>query len=254
MKVPVPFFSEKRLATPHEKRDLNRDIFTVVAPRYQWITRLLSCFRDQGWKRRMVHILPARKAPLCLDVACGTGDITLYLAEKYPDGRIIGIDITESMLAVARQRQPPPHIEYRCCDMEDTGLAPCSVDIITGGYALRNAGDLHAALAELFRVLKPGGHAAFLDFSKTQAPLLQNLEYIVLSFWGGFWGLLFHGNPSVYTYIAQSLRAFPDRQQLNALIRGHGFVTQRSEPYFFGIIQILTVVKPTVPQTPREAR
>lgn len=252
MKTPIPFFCQKRLASPHQKRNLNRDIFTMIASRYQRTTRVLSFFRDQAWKQNLVDMLPDDPSPLCLDVACGTGDITHYLAAKYPEGRILGMDLTESMLAMARRRQPPPNVAYCCRDMQDTGLDPNAVDIITGGYALRNAGDLQATLAELFRVLKPGGQAAFLDFSKPQARILQLLEYALLSLWGGLWGLLLHGQPSLYTYIAQSLRAFPDTQQLNALFRTHGFIPQISKYYFFGVIQTITVTKPAEPQTQRE--
>ncbi len=244
MKKAAPLFTQQRLSNPEAKRALNREIFTAVAPRYQTITSLLSFHRDRAWKKRLVQDLPALAAPVCLDLACGTGDITLLLAEKYPAGRIVGMDLTEAMLEIARQRPAPASIEYHCRDMAQTGLAEKSVDLVTGGYALRNAGDLPSALAEIFRVLKPGGWAAFLDFSKPRSRLLQSVEAFLLTFWGGLWGWVFHRNPGVYTYIAESLAEYPDRRQLHQLFRGLGFEIHRSRLHFFGVMERLTVRKP----------
>lgn len=244
MKKAAPLFTQQRLADPEAKRALNREIFTTVAPRYDAITRLLSFQRDRAWKKRLVQALPNRTAPVCLDLACGTGDITLLLAAKYPGGRIIGMDLTEAMLEVARQRPAPASIEYHCRDMAQTRLEDASVDLVTGGYALRNAGDLPAVLDEVFRILKPGGWAAFLDFSKPRFRLFQRLELSLLAFWGGFWGWVFHRNPGVYTYIAESLARYPDRPQLHQLFRDRGFAIHSSRLYFFGVMECLTVRKP----------
>jgi ubiquinone/menaquinone biosynthesis methyltransferase len=243
VKTPAPLQTRQRLCQPESKRALNQDIFTTVAPRYEVITRLLSLSRDPAWKRRMIRELPPLQQPVCLDLACGTGEITRLLASRYPQGRIIGIDLTEAMLDVAQQHPAPASVEYRCCDMAQTGLADASVDIVTGGYALRNAGDLHAALAEIFRVLKPGGWAAFLDFSKPRSRFLQRLEHGLLTFWGGLWGWAFHRNPGIYTYIAESLARFPDRRELHAILEARGFAIHRSSVHFFGIVERLVVRK-----------
>ncbi|MDZ4199849.1 MAG: class I SAM-dependent methyltransferase, partial [Kiritimatiellia bacterium] len=223
MKKAAPLFTQKRLGHPDAKRDLNREIFTTVAPRYQAITGILSFRRDAVWKKRLVQSLPAMADPVCLDLACGTGDIALLLTGKYPGGRIIGIDLTEAMLDIARRRPSSSSIEYHCRDMAQTGLEDASVDLVTGGYALRNAADLPSVLAEIFRVLKPGGRAAFLDFSKPRSRRLQRLERSLLTFWGGLWGWVFHRNPGVYTYIAESLALYPDRPRLHQLFIDHGF-------------------------------
>jgi ubiquinone/menaquinone biosynthesis methyltransferase len=244
MKIAAPLFTRQRLADPDAKRALNREIFTAVAPRYDAITRLLSFHRDQAWKKRLVQALPAMATPVCLDLACGTGDLTVLVARKYPGGRVIGMDLTEAMLEIARPRPSPSSIEYLCRDMAHTGLPDASADIVTGGYALRNAGDLPAALAEIFRVLKPGGWAAFLDFSKPRFRLLQRLELSLLAFWGGWWGWAFHRNPGVYAYIAESLARYPNRPRIHQLFRDHGFAIRSSRLCFFGVLECLTVQKP----------
>ena len=235
--------ARERLSDPQQKRELNEQIFSVVAPRYDAITRLLSFNRDQVWKDRMVDALPPKAAPVCLDLACGTGDLTVRLASKYPDGRIIGIDLTEPMLERARARCTDPRIHLQRGDMGRTGLDSGSVDLVTGGYALRNAGDLRGVCAEIYRVLKPGGIGCFLDFSKPHGRMMQKVEALLLKSWGGLWGWIFHGDPGVYTYIAESLARFPDRRQLALLFRSQGFVVQSSALFFCGIVQRITVRK-----------
>ena len=114
--------ARERLSDPQQKRELNEQLFGVVAPRYDAITRVLSFNRDRVWKQRMVEALPPKTAPVCLDLACGTGDITFRLASKYPDGSIIGLDLTEPMLERARARCTAPHIHFQRGDMGQTGL------------------------------------------------------------------------------------------------------------------------------------
>jgi demethylmenaquinone methyltransferase/2-methoxy-6-polyprenyl-1,4-benzoquinol methylase len=233
----------ERLSDPQQKRELNEQIFCVVAPRYDAVTRLLSLDRDRVWKERLVAGLPPRAAPVCLDLACGTGDITYRLAAKYPDGQIIGLDLSEPMLARARGRCTAPNIQFRRGDMGRTGLDSGSVDIVTGSYALRNAGDLREVLAEIHRVLKPDGVGCFLDFSKPRQRILQEVESLLLRCWGGWWGWALHRDPSVYTYIAESLDRFPDRRQLAAVLAAQGFTVQSSALFFCGVVQRFTVCK-----------
>jgi demethylmenaquinone methyltransferase/2-methoxy-6-polyprenyl-1,4-benzoquinol methylase len=187
--------------------------------------------------------LPAIERPFCIDLACGTGDITRLLAEKYPQGRIVGVDIAEEMLWRAREHSRGHPVLFVNCDMSRLDLESESADIVTGGYALRNAPHLKQAIAEVHRVLKPGGVAAFLDFSKPEGWVMQKVEYALLKIWTGFWGLLFHRNAEVYGYIAESLRKFPDAGALDRLFYGQGFAILVSRFYFGGITRLLIVRK-----------
>jgi demethylmenaquinone methyltransferase/2-methoxy-6-polyprenyl-1,4-benzoquinol methylase len=243
MRPAIPLNTRERLADPRRKRELNEQLFGVVAPRYDAVTRVLSFDRDRVWKARMVDALPPVKAPVCLDLACGTGDISFLLAAKYPGGQILGLDLTEAMLDRARARGAARHLHFQLGDMASTGLADGSVDIVTGGYALRNAGDLREVLAEVHRVLKPGGIACFLDFSKPRGRFPQKAENLLLKAWGALWGWVFHRDPEVYAYIAESLAGFPDRAQLAGLVQAHGFEIQSSTLHFLGILQCLTLRK-----------
>jgi ubiquinone/menaquinone biosynthesis methyltransferase len=231
------------LTTADKKRYFNEQMFTEIAPRYDFITRALSFWRDASWKRELVAQLPRQDAPLCLDLACGTGDIAFLLAKKYPAGRIIGVDITERMLVLARQRNMWANIDFRNEDMGCLTAESSSVDVVTGGYALRNAPELEATLDEINRVLRPGGTAAFLDFSRPASAPAEKLQHWILKLWTGFWGLALHGNHEVYSYIAESLRRYPDRVRLRRLLQDKGFTIEQTRLHFFGVTELIVVRK-----------
>lgn len=229
--------------SPERKREYNEQHFSEAASRYDFATRAMSLGRDAAWKRELVAALPQIAAPICVDLACGTGDIAFLLAEKYPDGRIIGIDLTEPMLELARKRSNSINIEFIRQDMGATDFPDASVDIITGGYAVRNAAELSQAFLEIHRILKPDGYVALLDFSKPPSLWFQKLQYLVLKYWCGLWGLLLHGNPEVHSYIAASLKAFPDRKQLRKRVAESGFVVKHSRQFYFGTLESLVLQK-----------
>jgi ubiquinone/menaquinone biosynthesis methyltransferase len=231
------------LRTADKKRSYNEQLFSEIAPRYDFITRALSFWRDASWKRELVVQLPRQDAPRCLDLACGTGDVAFLLAKKYPSGNIIGVDITERMLARARLRNYWPNVAFLNQDMSSLMVDSSSVDIVTGGYALRNAPDLKTTLDEINRVLRPGGTAAFLDFSRPGSVLPGRLQHLVLKIWTGFWGLAMHRNHEVYGYIAESLRRYPDRTQLRRLLQDNGFAVEQTRLHFFGITELIVVRK-----------
>jgi ubiquinone/menaquinone biosynthesis methyltransferase len=231
------------LDSADSKRFYNKQLFAEVAPRYDLITRVLSFWRDASWKRDLIAALPANEKPFCLDLACGTADIALALARKYPQGHIVGVDITEAMLALARARSTYPNVQFVNQDMGDLKFDSMSADIVSGGYALRNAPDLETTLDEIHRVLKPGGVGAFLDFSKPVGRLPQLLQYGILKLWTGLWGILLHRNHEVYSYIAESLKRFPDHDALKAMFQARGFTIIASHFYFLGITELLVVGK-----------
>lgn len=234
----------EHLGDPQRKRILNEQLFSAVAPRYDTITRALSFGRDPVWKDRLIAGLPPLDAPDCLDLACGTGDLAFRLARRYPRGRVLGLDLTPAMIERARARALAPRVRFEVGDLGRTGLPDAAFDIITGGYALRNAGDLDEAIAEISRLLRPGGTMAFLDFSKPRARWAQGLELALLKIWGGAWGLALHGNPHVYGYIADSLARYPDRAELSRRFASAGLERVAERLFFFGIIQVIWLRKP----------
>jgi len=233
---------DEHLRVPELKRAYNERLFTRVAGKYGFVTLALSLGRDRAWKRLLVRALPEVARPVCVDLACGTGDITALLAERYPAGEVHGIDLTPAMLDLARRRCLPGVIFSRQ-DMCRLSFQDESVHIVTGGYALRNAPSLEGALAEIRRVLKPGGTAAFLDFSKPATKVPQVLGHIVLKAWGSLWGLLLHRNREVYAYIAETLRRYPDRTALHRLFDETGFERVAGNLLYFGMLELVVLRK-----------
>ena len=237
---------QEYLASPRKKRAYNRALFGIIAPRYNLATRLLSFFRDQRWKKTLIRDLPDKPARVIVDFACGTGDITFMLRQKYPAARIIaGIDLTAAMLAAARGCPGALRsVRLIQADMQASPLRDCCADIVTGGYALRNAPDLAAFLAEVRRVLAPGGIAAFLDFSRPRLRAAGRLRHGLLLAWGWFWGWALHRDRAVYAYIAESLSVFPDSAELFRIIARAGFTGITARTFFLGTIAIVAFSKP----------
>jgi SAM-dependent methyltransferase len=106
-------------SNPEEKRSYNRDLFREVSRKYDTITKVLSFGRDKAWKRLLIKKLPDMASPLCLDLACGTGDITRALSARYPDGKVTGLDLTREMLDKAEMYGIPGNVTYIEGDMNN---------------------------------------------------------------------------------------------------------------------------------------
>lgn len=233
----------EHLGSSDGKRHFNACHFTESAPRYDIATRGLSLGRDASWKRALIASLPEVENPVCLDLACGTGDVAFQLADRYREGTVHAIDLTPAMIELAKRRDEGGRIRFRVGDMADLAFADGSIDLVTGSYAIRNAPDLGEALREIHRVLKPGGRAAFLDFSKPRGRLAQACQYHLLRWWGGFWGLVLHGNPRIHGYISASLRDFPDDEALVDLFESLQFTRGISRPLFGGMMRLHVLQK-----------
>jgi ubiquinone/menaquinone biosynthesis methyltransferase len=225
------------LATLDAKRVYNTWLFGIVAERYNIVTKVLSFGRDRVWKKWLIDNIPKSNPQVIIDMASGTGDVAFALTQTFPCSRIVAADLTLAMFALHNDTKL--RLLYAVQDMSLLGFKNKCADIITGSYMLRNAPDINTALAETARVLKPGGTAAFLDFSKPTSKILAGAEYLLLKIWGSLWGLVFHGKPQIYGYIAESLRTFPDCQKIRMMLKEHNFEILRSKKFFFGVIEVI---------------
>ena len=181
--------------------------------------------------------------PVCVDLATGTGDVAFLLAQRFKNANVLGLDLTEAMIEVANQRNSHINAYFAIADMTATGLKDESVDIVTGSYALRNAPTLSVAIEEIHRILKPGGTAAFLDFTKSPNKAIANLQALILKCWGGFWGLVLHHGRPEHAYIGESLKLFPDDASLCNLMEAKGFRISKRCYFFAGTLMLLVVQK-----------
>jgi demethylmenaquinone methyltransferase/2-methoxy-6-polyprenyl-1,4-benzoquinol methylase len=195
---------------------------------------------DGRWKRTCVRNAELPQRPVVLDLAAGTGDFSLMIAERYPGARSIAVDLTERMLQLARRRG----VSYTVCG--DAGLLPFpdrSFDCVFVGYGLRNFPQLDVAVREIERVTRPGGVMVSLDFFLPGNPLMRQLYLGYLYCQGALWGTLLHGRPRVYTYIPDSLRSFVSIEDFSALLRRTGYKKVDSRKFILGGIGLHWAVK-----------
>jgi demethylmenaquinone methyltransferase/2-methoxy-6-polyprenyl-1,4-benzoquinol methylase len=236
MPPPVRLRLEDAFATPVDKRRYVGRLFATIADRYDFITRLLSFGRDQRWKARLIDLARIEPGARVLDVACGTGDLAFRAARC--GGRVAGLDLTLRMIVLARRKPGAARIAWLVGDIGQLPLESATVDVITTGYGLRNVPDLSRALAELHRVLRPGGRLCALDFDRPESPALRAVYLSYLTLVGSALGWVLHGDPDTYRYIPASIRRYPGARGVVALLQAAGFSDVRHVGLFGGLMAI----------------
>jgi ubiquinone/menaquinone biosynthesis methyltransferase len=208
-----------------------RAMFSTIAPRYDFITRVFSYGMDGRWKRTGVARaeLPAR--PRVLDLASGTGDFSKLVVARDSGARPVAVDLTEGMLRLARSSGVR---DAACADACRLPFADATFDCVFIGYGLRNFPSLDAAIREIRRVTRPGGLFVSLDFFLPANPVLRAIYLCYLYAQGWLWGMLLHGRPRVYTYIPDSLRGFVSIDELSSRLRTAGYGRVESRRYILG--------------------
>jgi len=221
-----------------------RSMFSTIAPRYNFITRVFSYGMDSRWKRRGVEMADLPEDALVLDLASGTGDFSRLVSQRRPRARSVAVDLTEHMLRLARASGVP---ETVCADATRLPFPEHTFDCVFIGYGLRNFPDLDAALREIERVTRPGGLLVTLDFFLPANPVLRSLYIGYLYAQGGFWGLVLHGRPRVYTYIPDSLRSFLSIRDFTTRLDNFGYRSVRAHGFIFGGIGLHWAAKREIP-------
>jgi ubiquinone/menaquinone biosynthesis methyltransferase len=235
---------ESHLNDPARRQRFVTPMFDLIAPRYDDFTRLFSFGMDAGWKREALDAVGGtmRDEARMLDLACGTGDLAFALAARHPRATITGLDASERMLLAAQARRERDAAGARVrFVLGDIGALPCpddSVDVVTAGYALRNVPDWRVGIAEIARVLRPGGRLVTLDFYRPRlaAWRLPFLGYLALA--GNLVGWRWHGEGVVYGYIARSIDHFVSWQEFAAALASAGFAVDRVERKLLGGVAV----------------
>jgi demethylmenaquinone methyltransferase/2-methoxy-6-polyprenyl-1,4-benzoquinol methylase len=223
----------------HGEREVSRWVrrmFDDVAPRYDLLNHVLSMNADKWWRARAVKRLgaiTAKPGARMLDLCCGSGDLLAKLGSE----RAIGADFSHKMLIEARRKLPrSPLVE---ADGLNLPLAGNSLDLITIGFGFRNFANYQKGLAEMLRVLKPGGVAAILEFSTPPNRLFRRLyDFYSLRVMPRIGAALSSRARDAYKYLPESVRKFPDAGQLAGLMREAGFSSVRFERMTFGIVAL----------------
>jgi len=203
-----------------EREQRIRRVFEAVARRYDLMNDVLSFGIHRLWKRSLVGLAAPRAGQRIVDLAGGTGDVAALMAG--PDRQVIVVDPSEPMMQVGRGRAYR-HVDWQVGTAEHLPFEAASIDTLTISFGIRNVTHIDAALAEILRVLKPGGRLLCLEFSTPAAwlrPAYNLFSFKVIPRLGGW----IARSPEAYTYLVDSIRRFPDQAGFKCLIEQAGFV------------------------------
>ena len=228
--------------TDQTKKEEVREMFDNIAPKYDLLNHTLSMSIDRVWRRRVVGEVRRAKPGRILDVATGTGDLAIAMARRIRDVQVLGVDLSEQMLVVARRKIEARGLDGRIVldrgDAERLAVADASVDVATVAFGVRNFGDLGAGLRELARTIKPGGKVVILEFSRPRNRVFRALyefySYKILPRIGG----LVSRDKRAYEYLPASVGEFPAPEEFMAMMARAGFRNCRARSQSFGIAQI----------------
>ena len=224
-----------------------RSLFDGIAPRYDLLNHLLSAGIDRSWRRRAVEHLREIHPASILDVATGTGDLALEAAQLRPS-RIIGIDIAPRMLERARAKVAAHGlsslITLRNGDAEALPFADGSFDGVLVAFGVRNFEHLERSLREIFRVLRSGGKIVVLEFSHPRQFPLRQLYFFYFTRILPLIGRAVSGHREAYSYLPDTVLAFPEGEAFLRVLSLTGFEQTRLEPLSFGVATIYTGSRP----------
>ncbi|MBS0391596.1 MAG: bifunctional demethylmenaquinone methyltransferase/2-methoxy-6-polyprenyl-1,4-benzoquinol methylase UbiE [Proteobacteria bacterium] len=202
-----------------------RGVFDSVAPKYDLMNDLMSAGLHRAWKAYTVMVANLREGDQVLDIAGGTGDLSLAFAKKVGStGQVVHTDINEAMLRVGRDRLIDKGVALPTlvCDAEHLPFPDNHFDLVSVAFGLRNMTHKDAALREMCRVLKPRGRLLVLEFSRIAKPLSKAYDWYSFSVLPRL-GKLVAGDDSSYRYLAESIRMHPGQEELKSLMQQSGF-------------------------------
>ncbi len=241
-KTVVPYHADQG-----SKKEQVADMFNNISKTYDFLNHFMSLGIDIIWRKKAINELKGDRPQLILDVATGTGDFAFEALQILKPKKIIGVDISEGMLDIAKQkiekRKLGDKFEVKLGDSEKLPFDDDAFDAVTVAYGVRNFENLEKGLADLQRVLKPGGKAVVLEFSKPKAFPIKQLYNFYFNYITPGIGKIFSKDARAYSYLPESVAAFPDGKSFTALMDKVGFKNTKSRPLAFGICSIYTGIK-----------
>ena len=224
------------------KKEGIRKLFDNIAPDYDRLNHILSLNIDKGWRKKAVREIADMDRPMnVLDVACGTADFTIEIAQNVPQGSVVtGVDISEGMMVIGREkiRKSGVSAELSTADCEALPYPDDAFDRISVGFGVRNFEHLEIGLREMFRVLCPDGKLVVLELSVPSNPVIRwcyKLYFLkILPAIGG----LVSGDRGAYEYLPASVLRFPAPDKFIEMMNAAGFASVEHTPMTFGICRM----------------
>lgn len=221
-----------------------RQMFDRIAPTYDRLNHMLSLGIDRRWRRTAVdalgkHFPPQGGQGVILDIATGTGDFAMLLAERLKPQRIIGADISEGMMDVGREKVAQAGLQdvisFQWEDCTKLSFPDGTFDAVTSAYGVRNFQDLDAGLREMQRVLRPGGHLLIVELTPPPRFPMKQLFWVYAHVVMPLLGRLISHDDSAYTYLPASMEAFPQAEKMEGILHRAGFTDIQWHRFTFGI-------------------
>jgi len=227
----------------HTKKEQVATMFNNIAPKYDFLNSLLSFGTHVLWRKKAIRLLKKQKPKLILDIATGTGDFAIEALKLNPD-KVTGVDISEGMLALGKEkiikRGLQKKIELIKGDSENLPFDANSFDAATVAFGVRNFEDLEKGLKNIYSVLKPGGTLVVLEFSKPTNFFIKRLYNFYFTRITPFVGRVFSKDSAAYSYLPESVNAFPDGEKFIEIMKNNGFSDTAFYSLTFNIANIYT--------------
>ncbi|MBL4606108.1 MAG: bifunctional demethylmenaquinone methyltransferase/2-methoxy-6-polyprenyl-1,4-benzoquinol methylase UbiE [Flavobacteriaceae bacterium] len=240
-----------KIIKPYKDSDLGKKeqvatMFNNISKNYDRLNRVISFGIDVSWRKKVVKIVSRNNPKQILDIATGTGDLAIMMAELNPE-KITGLDISEGMLEVGREKIAKANlnvqIEMVVGDSENMPFEDNTFDAITVSFGVRNFANLNKGLTEIRRVLKPNGTFVILETSNpTRFPYKQGYK-IHTSFILPIIGKIFSKDKVAYSYLSESANSFPFGEALDNILQKNGFINTEYKPVTFGVATIYSATK-----------
>ena len=237
--------------TPYKDSQLNKkkqveQMFDTISENYDQLNRVISLGTDQSWRRKLIDIVKSTQPKNILDIATGTGDLAIALANSSAE-KIVGLDISAGMLSVGQKKidakELGDKIEMVQADSEDLPYNDNFFDAVTVAFGVRNFENLDQGLSEINRVLKPGGIFVVLETSvPTKFPFKQGYSVYSKGILPSI-GKLFSKDKSAYNYLSESASKFPFGEAFNNILKKNGFSNVKDLPQTFGVATIYVASK-----------
>ncbi len=232
---------------PEKQKEKIRGMFNSIAHRYDFLNHFLSLGIDRLWRKRLVKIAGKTKPRYILDVATGTADLAIELSKLKPL-KITGVDISEKMLECGqvklKKRGLDQIIMLKQSDAEKLPFSDRSFDLVTVAFGVRNFENLQKGLLEIKRVLRPGGNIAVLEFTMPVHFPVKQLYKFYFRFLLPRLGRWISSSSDAYTYLPESVEAFPHGDAFTGELMCAGFIDAQNYPLTFGIASIYTAKNP----------
>ncbi|MGB0777135.1 MAG: bifunctional demethylmenaquinone methyltransferase/2-methoxy-6-polyprenyl-1,4-benzoquinol methylase UbiE [Flavobacteriaceae bacterium] len=238
--------------TPYKESDLGKKqqvtkMFDNISENYDGLNRVMTFGIDVSWRKKVVALINKSGAKSVLDIATGTGDLAIMIAENTEAKKVVGLDISPGMLEVGKEKVSQAalndKIEMVLGDSEKLPFEENSFDAITVSYGVRNFEDLNQGLSEIYRVLKPGGLFVVLETSvPTKFPFKQGY-FVYSKTLLPLIGKLFSKDKQAYTYLSNSAKSFPYGKAFNNILSKNSFIEAKDYPVTFGVSTIYTASK-----------